>query len=698
MLTRIFLTAFVLAAAAAQAEDASLAIVRELVHLRSGNVREWSEFPEIASGEKLEIKFSAEKKNDRELALRLRQQDVKQSWRVSINDKALGTLPIDENDQTLYFPVPTGTTIAGENTLRIAAAGGTGGASDDIRVGQVRLIGRPVAEVLSEGSLDVQVTDADTQQPLPCRLTIVDANGSLQMTGASSNDELAVRPGVIYAARGHAKIALPLGRYTVYASRGFEYSLAKAEIVVARGPAIPLKLTIHREVPTEGYVACDTHVHTVTYSGHGDCTIAERMITLAGEGIELPIATDHNVHVDYRAHAGKAGLSDYFTPVMGNEVTTSVGHFNIFPIQANAEPPDYKSKAWPAIFEGIFATPGVKVAILNHARDLHSGTRPFGPKLHNAVVGENLEGWPLRFNAMEVVNSGATQTDALQLFRDWMGLLNAGHIVTPVGASDSHDVARHFVGQGRTYIRCDDREPGKIDVEAAVNGFLQGRVLVSYGLIAEMTVDGKFGPGDFAAPDGEETTVAIRVLGPHWVKAERVLLYANGRLVRDEKVPFRPWSSEDRPGLKWQVTWRLPRLKHDSHLVAIALGPGIDGPWWKTAKPYQPTTPDWEAHVIGCSGAIRLDGDGDGRWSSPRDYAARHFAASAGDLTKLVASLATYDEATAAQAAHLFQVSGKSLLAEESSEILKNAPEHVQRGWGDYLRAWRECEAARVER
>jgi hypothetical protein len=130
--------------------------------------------------------------------------------------------------------------------------------------------------------------------------------------------------------------------------------------------------------------------------------------------------------------------------------------------------------------------------------------------------------------------------------------------------------------------------------------------------------------------------------------------------------------------------------------VAIALGPGIDGPWWKTAKPYQPTSPDWEAHVIGCSGAIRIDGDGDGRWSSPRDYAERLVAAAGGDLSKLLASLTDYDESTAAQAAHLSQQAGKSLLAPESSELLKTAPEHVQRGFADYLRAWRESELARA--
>jgi hypothetical protein len=101
--------------------------------------------------------------------------------------------------------------------------------------------------------------------------------------------------------------------------------------------------------------------------------------------------------------------------------------------------------------------------------------------------------------------------------------------------------------------------------------------------------------------------------------------------------------------------------------------------------------------VIGCSGAIRVDGDGDGRWSSPREYAERAVAASGGDLAKLLAGLERFDEATAVQAAHLFQRAGKSLQSPESSELLRAAPEHVQRGFADYLRAWRESELARAQ-
>ena len=53
-------------------------------------------------------------------------------------------------------------------------------------------------------------------------------------------------------------------------------------------------------------------------------------------------------------------------------------------------------------------------SILNHPRDLHAGFRPFGPERHLALTGEDLDGWELPANAMEVVNSGAQQTDVMR--------------------------------------------------------------------------------------------------------------------------------------------------------------------------------------------------------------------------------------------------------------------------------------------
>jgi hypothetical protein len=442
-------------------------------------------------------------------------------------------------------------------------------------------------------------------------------------------------------------------------------------------------------------VSCDTHCHTLTHSGHGDATLAERMVTIAGEGIELPIATDHNVTIDYEAAARAAQVRSHFTPVVGNEVTTPrMGHFNVFPIDAGASPIDSRAPDWQTLFRDIFQTPGVRVCILNHARDLHGGFRPFGPRQHLGAVGENLDGRRLEANAMEVVNSGALQTDPLQLYRDWFGMLNRGFVVAPVGSSDSHDVARHFVGQGRTYIRCDERDPGNLPVREACESLAAGRVLVSLGLLTEMTVDGRFQPGDFIAAE-RDIDVSLRVLGPSWTQADHVALYANGVKIREAKIEAAP---ADRPtGVKWEGRWTLPKPAYDVHLVAIATGPGVTELFWPIPKSYQPTSPDWKPYVLGSTGAIRIDADGSGRFDCAFDYAQRLVQEAPDDLAALVQKLAAYDEAVAAQAARLLQARGKSVADELQRAPLKQAPPHVRAGFEAFAADWRAHQIAQSQ-
>jgi hypothetical protein len=281
----------------------------------------------------------------------------------------------------------------------------------------------------------------------------------------------------------------------------------------------------------------------------------------------------------------------------------------------------------------------------------------------------------------------------LQLLHDWMSLLNRGQQVAPVGASDSHDVSRFIVGQGRTYIRCDDRDPSRIDVTEAINSFLAGRVLVSYGLLAELKIDGEHTSGEFATKLGDEVAAEITVSAPHWIAADKVQLYANGQLVREESLP--PVKTG---GVKWRGTWKLPKPAHDVHLVAIAIGPGIDAPYWSTAKPYQPASPELDLHTLGCSGAVWLDGDGDGRKSAARDYAQQLWKDADKDPGKLIKSLASYDAAVDAHALHLYQAGGGDLDAEELKTVLPASPEGVRKGFHNYYAAWRECELARASK
>ena len=677
-------------------------VLTDAVHLlRSGERPEWREFAARPHARRLSLVFTA-RRNAGEAALSFRQRDVKQRWRLVLNGRSLGTLHQDENAIVAYRPVPGGLLADGSNELVVEPEDTT---ADDIEVGAITLHDRPLGALYSEATLDVEVADAGSGRALPSRITVTDGEGRLVAAGAASGRDQAVRLGFVYTGSGRATIGLPAGVYTIYATRGFEYGVDSARVVLRAGDRVRRTLAIAREVPTRGWVSSDTHVHTLTYSGHGDATAAERVVTLAGEGIELPIVTDHNVHVDLDSVARAAGVREHFTPVIGNEVTTRVGHFNVFPVAARTPPPVPRADTWDATFRSIAAAEP-RVVILNHARDVHAGFRPFAPERHIAVAGLRRDGWTLGANAMEVVNSGAQQTDPWRLFADWLGMLAGGHRLTPVGSSDSHDVARYIVGQARTYIRAPDDAPGRLDVDAVVERFRAGAVMVSFGLLAELTVAGSYGPGDLvpaarlrAEPRADSVLVAVRVLGPAWTRADRVTLYANGRPVRSARI-----AGGRAAGVKWSGAWRIPRPAHDVFLVAVAEGPGGRLPYWPVAKPYQPASPDWTPRVIGASGAVWLDADGDGAPTSPRAYAERLADSSGGTalapgaLGALVRRLASYDEAVAVQAAALLLERGTAPTDARLRAALRGAAPAVRRGFAAFAAEWRASEAARRRR
>ena len=646
-----------------------------LHHLRSGAEIEWDEFADTPEAKELVLKFNATK-NTSEQSLRLRQRDVKQAWNIRLNDKKLAMLLQDEKDTVLFFKLPPESLRDGQNELKISCDAGAGLASDDIIVGDIRLLPTSLEQSLSQSTLNLHVTEND--QPIPARITIVDENNSLISIGTPSADTIAVRPGVIYTANGEAKLSLPAGQYTLYAGRGFEYSLDSTRIELKPGDTHDHTFKISRVVQTPGYVSCDTHIHTFTWSRHGDATMEERMITLAGENIELAIATDHNLQIDYTETAKKLGLDTYFTTVIGNEVTTAAqGHFNVFPIPANAKLLNFRSANWDVLAQNISEIAGPDpIVIINHARDNHGGFRPDDPSRFIAIAGQRTDGRKLPANAMEVINSGAIMTDSTRLLRDWFGLLNRGQKLTPVGASDSHDVSRYIVGQARTYIRCDDSNPAKINIDEAKQNFLSGKVLVSYGLLTDMTIDNKFHSGDLV-PAAKTVEVDITVQSPPWLAASRVSLFSNGVEVKSLEFP-------PSPGRKWESHFSLPKPKHDIYLVALATGPGITQNYWQCAKPYQPTSTHITPYILGSTGAIFIDADANNKFDSAHDYAQQIL-----DSNKpLATELKNYDATIAAQLASILRQKDPDHF-QDTLQPLSTFP-----GVKSYLAEWQEHLAA----
>jgi hypothetical protein len=269
----------------------------------------------------------------------------------------------------------------------------------------------------------------------------------------------------------------------------------------------------------------------------------------------------------------------------------------------------------------------------------------------------------------------------MQPVRDWMALLNHGERLTAVGASDSHDVARYIVGQGRTYLACPDDDPSHIDVTAACRALREGRALVSLGLLTTLTVDERFHSGDLATHLGSRSRVTASVMGPSWSKADRVELFANGIKLREEAIGE---ESGSRPGLKAVVTWTITRPRHDWYLVAIGSGPGVTAPFWAIPRPYQPTSRTWTPRVLGIANAVYIDGDGDALWTSPRQYAERLIERTGTDPARLLPALREYDEATAAQAAALCQARGRDVQGPEFTRSLATAAEPVRRGFAAF--------------
>jgi hypothetical protein len=618
------------------------------VHLGMAGRPEWDSFSgSVPSGEALTVTFEA-RPNDGEYSLLIHQADVKQEWRVEINGAQVGSLVRMEADLVQVLAVPSATLRAGSNTLRISSSTPT----DDVLIGTVRLEPVPPSQLLTS-RLHVRVTGTD-EQPLPARITIVDAIGALTPLVARPGGNVAVRPGVVYVAGEPVQVDLLPGTYRVRATRGPEYGMDETTVTVRAGDTAAVALRLRREVATPGWVAVDTHVHTRELSGHGDATVAERAVTLAGEGIELAIATEHNRSATYTAALAATGTAAYVTAVAGNEVTTPRGHFNVFP--ANEA-----------------------VAVLNHPHDTHGAFTPFARANFNAVTGAS-RGLARTFTAMEVVNSGAMRSDWMEPVRSWFALLNRGLPITPIGASDSHDVSRFIVGQGRTYVRAADTRPGQIDVAEAVDGIRRGRVVVSLGLFAQIRI-GSAGPGDLVNA-ADTPHLEAHVSGATWTRCDRVALFVNGREMAQHVVA----PASQQRAEKAVVHWPLPRRRHDYFVVVIASGPGVTDASWAIARPYQPTSPAWRPVVFGLTAPIYVDVDGDGVFTSARDYAQRLVDMHAA-LTDLLAALAGYDAIVSSHAAELLATKGVALDDEAARAALAKAAPEVREGITAYVNA-----------
>ncbi|MCA9000892.1 MAG: CehA/McbA family metallohydrolase [Planctomycetes bacterium] len=655
-------------AIAAQSQTEVQTITQRLWHLGNDPTPGWTEAPVDPEGSSLEVPFEAHA-FEGEGVLFVQQRDVNNTWLLQLNGKPLATL--DKSPDELaerFYAIPPGVMREGANTLTLMATN----PADDILFGNVRYVPRSIREHFELCPFSVHVSERlDVMlRDVPARITIVGANGELPPIFYAESEHTAVRPGVLYTGTGHATAELPAGKYTVYASRGMEWSRAMATLELDReSTGVPLlRFDLVHEIKTPGFIAADTHIHTLTHSGHGDASVEERQITLAAEGVELAIATDHNHNTDYGAAQHALGLSEYYTAVVGNEVTTPIGHFNAFPLDPKDTVPEHDSHDLAEMIQSM-RDHGARTVIWNHPRWPEGEKSPVVSIGLDSRTGFWKGDWAFGYDAMELVNSDTHEPNPMQLYRDWFSFLNRGQRVFSVGASDSHEVGV-VVGQGRTYVKSSSTDVANLNVEECCDNIAQGHSSVSMGIFVDLMRNGESIMGESVWQTGGWQ---LRVAAPSWVTPKRLTLFVNGEVAYTHPLE-RPTGADAIP---FDVLLSLePLLKipdHDYWVVAVVEGEKVTEPFWPLRNDY----------TLGSTNPVFVDTDGDGMPASALQIAEWELKEHGTSEDAVLSILSRVDGAVAAQVMRLVRAQYRQQAEERihnlEEKAVESQPSH--KGW-----------------
>jgi hypothetical protein len=492
-------------------------------------------------------------------------------------------------DGSFDLPLP-----AGEYRFVLAAPGG-----EDEELGNVRESGELLLNLVPPrpGTLSYLITD-EHEQAMPGRLVVRGVPPTKDPDLVPGSNESGSK-NMLYSLSGSGSVELPAGRYDVLATHGPEYSMPRQELELNADLGATFRGVFARTVDTSGWLAADFHLHAVP-SKDSNVSLGDRVLTLAAEGIELAVPTDHNHVTDYAEPIALSGLGGKLGTMSGVEITTlNWGHFNAYPYPPSVDVPPTHETSPLEIFAVVRARAPQAVLQVNHPRMPGVGYFNRGELNTKTGVAESPE-FSFAFDALEVSNGFDLEDPSVleRNLREWFELLNVGRRYTAVGNSDSHRVVFQWAGWPRTYVRVPDREPARVqplDVARAVSG---GHALVSCGIFVLPIANGSAGPGDTV--QGSRVSLAVSVSAPEWVDVSRAEIYANGAKLEDRKreVPLRK-------GV-WSFDVDL-ELKSDTWLVVVARGDkfmndALPGKW---IKPF------------GFSNPILVDADSDGNFVTP---------------------------------------------------------------------------------
>jgi hypothetical protein len=402
-----------------------------------------------------------------------------------------------------------------------------------------------------------------------------------------------------WTGNGSLECEVPPGKYRALVTSGIERDAQRFKFQVGPGETRVLKADLPRVVPTPGWISGDLHLHQAP-SVDADISLENRVISIAAEGVEFAVATDHYVVTDLaptvRELEEQGVLVSKLATMIGTEVSTlgdRFGHFNVFPLE-RGQTVKYRDVTPSELFADARKKSPDGVLQVNHPRlDSKLGyfTR-YGLSFDTAEP--KVPGYDPNFDTLEVYN-GDDARDlnlVIPVLLDWMHLLGRGYRYTATGSSDSHNLAFLDPGLPRTYIRHGAGSSDETDVLAPPSDIIRalkaGHVVVTSGPFIEASVNGK-GPGETARGAGASAKLEVRVRAAPWISASRLEVFEGGsaRLVHSARI-----YPNTKP-LRYEGTITVPVSKPTFVVVVVRGDVPLPNASRDSTLPFAFTNPIW---------------------------------------------------------------------------------------------------------
>ncbi len=403
----------------------------------------------------------------------------------------------------------------------------------------------PPEKQVEPAKILVKVRD-ELGRPLPAKIRF-DREGSRQPI-YPDNGGIEGVDRFCWTGNGSLECEVPPGKYRALVTSGIERDAQRFKFEVGAGATQVLKADLPRVVPTPGWISGDLHLHQAP-SVDADISLENRIVSIAAEGVEFAVATDHYVVTDFaptvRELTNLGVLSTPVATMIGTEISTlgrRFGHFNVFPLEMG-DNLKYRDVTPSELFADARLKSPDGVLQVNHPRwdeKLGYFTR-YGLTFDTAEP--KVAGYDPNFDTLEVYN-GDDARDlnlVIPVLVDWMHLLGRGRRYTATGSSDSHNLAFLDPGLPRTYIRHGAGHSDESDVHAPPDAIIKalkaGHVIVTSGPFIEASVDDK-GPGETARGTGPTAALKVRVRAAPWISVSRLEVFegGSGRLVNSIRI------------------------------------------------------------------------------------------------------------------------------------------------------------------